>query len=206
MFGKSYVINLDSRPDRMAAVRKQFDHLGLDVNRFPAHTGTVPYLAFNSSQYHCIELAVKEAKEANSHYFTIYEDDVVFQGYGHIHDALDEIPCHFDLLYLGANLIGSDVVQFKPPVRYSEHLFRLFDCWQSHAIVYRVEAAEKILANWIHYDGYCYDEWLRANFLKDNLCLIIAPQICYQAPGKSDIWGVNADYSSCFEAGNRLLV
>ena len=199
MIGPNYLINLDSRPDRLASVTTEFKRVGLAFERFPAHTGEVPYLAFNSSQYHCL----LHALAAGFKYFTIYEDDVRFGPYGHASDALCQLPADFGILQLGCNLVGSDIVDFKKPEKHSENLFRLYDCWQTTGICYSRACAQWIVDNWNR--ELIYDEWLRVNVYKQFKSFVIAPQVIYQAPGRSDIWGCETDYTSCFERGNNLL-
>lgn len=200
MIGPNYLINLDSRPDRLASVTTEFKRVGLAFERFPAHTGEVPYLAFNSSQYNCILKAFVHEWE----HFTIYEDDVRFGPYSHATEAINELPPDWGILQMGCNLIGSDVVEFKQPERYSAHLFRLYDCWQTQSVAYSREAARWILHNWDYKQGHTYDDWLRQVY-KIFPCFVVAPQLTYQDSGFSDIWGVNVDTKHLFEQGNNLL-
>lgn len=214
MIGKSYIINLDTRPDRLQTANAELSRLGIKAERFAAHTGETPFLAFNSSQYHCL----KNAIDSGHAYFTIYEDDVKFSAYGHAINAIDQLPMDFDILQLGCNLLGSDMVtfddepgdprgiRFKRPKRYSENLFRLYDAWQTHSVVYSRKCAEWIVNHWDYMEAPTYDEWLRVNVYPYFNCFVMAPQITFQAPGFSDIWNVQSDYTSCFERGNKILV
>ena len=200
MIGPNYLLNLDSRPDRLASVTTEFKRVGLAFERFPAHTEEVPYLAFNSSQYHCL----LHALAAGFKYFTIYEDDVRFGPYGHASDALCQLPADFGILQLGCNLVGSDIVEFRKPERHSENLFRLYDCWQTQSVCYSRACAQWIVDNWDYKTGHTYDDWLRQVY-KQFKCYVVAPQLTYQDSGFSDIWGVNVDTKHLFEQGNNLL-
>lgn len=201
MIGHSFVINLASRFDRLQHITAELGRVGIPFERFEAITGEVPYKAFNQSQFECLKLA------SQYEYSTIYEDDTVFVNYGHAANALNELPLDFDLLFLGCNLVGSDIVSFQKPVRYSPNLFRIYDCWQSHSICYSKKSIEFILARFDPLNSPTYDEWLRVNVLKELKCFVIAPQITYQLPGKSDIWGGgHTDYTGCFNQGNKLLL
>lgn len=202
MIGKSYIINLNTRPDRLKSALAELWKIGVYPERFEAHTGDTPFLAFNSSQYHCIKKAFEEGWQ----HFTIYEDDVVFKDYGHAEQALNELPMDFDLFYLGANLIGSDIMNFKKPEKHSQHIYKLYDAWQTHAICYSRHAAEWILQHWDYTKAPTYDEWLRSVAFRFLNTYIIAPQICYQNPGHSDIWGTQVKTDHLFEQGNKLLL
>lgn len=200
MIGQSFVINLAHRVDRLQHITKELSRTGIPFQRFEAITGEVPYQAFNQSQFECLKLA------SEYDYSTIYEDDTVFANYGHATQALTELPLDFDLLFLGCNLVGSDIINFTKPARFSPHLFRVYDCWQSHSVSYSKKAINYILERFDPMNSPTYDEWIRVNVLKELQCFVIAPQITYQLAGKSDIWGVNADYSGCFNQGNKLLL
>lgn len=199
MIGQSYVINLAHRTDRLRHITTELTKVGIPFQRFDAVTGPIPYKAFNQSQYECLKLA------SQHDYATIYEDDCTFTGYGHAEAALNELPLDFDLLFLGCNLVGSDVMNFTPPARFSPHLFRVYDCWQSHSICYSKKAIKYIIDRFDPMNSPTYDEWLRVNVLKELQCYVIAPMITYQRPGTSDIWGGNCDYMGCFKQGNELL-
>lgn len=202
MIGPSYCINLDSRPDRLFTVTAEFKRVGLTFERFAAHTGEVPYLAFNSSQYHCI----KKAYDAGWQYFTIYEDDVRFGPYSHAKDAMNELPGDWDILQMGCNLVGSDVTDFIQPKRHSNHLFKVYDAWMSQSVCYTSTMAKWILDNWDYKNGFIYDEWLRTVVYKQFNCFVVAPQLTYQEPGISNIWGGSeVNYKHLFEMGNQLL-
>jgi GR25 family glycosyltransferase involved in LPS biosynthesis len=206
-FDKTYCINLDKRTDRWQQSLSEFAKVGISVERFKACEGDNKALAFNKSQYHCIQKGLSECDK-----FLILEDDVEFKGWSHLGMALNELPNDWDILWLGGNLIGCGGIEFRPPVRYRSHLFRPQDIWQTHAVAYSRKAAEWIVNNFpFHKDEYekegltIYDEWLRVNALPMLNCFIVAPQIAVQRADHSDIWNTHADYTSLFERGNKLL-
>ena len=92
MIGKNYLINLATRPDRLLHSQQEFNRVGLAFERFEAHTRPDRFLAFNSSQYHCLQKAVTDGFA----WFTIYEDDVIFGPYGHATEAINQLPMDFD--------------------------------------------------------------------------------------------------------------
>lgn len=199
-FNKCYCINLASRPDRWAQAQQEFAREEIEVERFEAVAGDNPFLAFNTSQLNCIRLANKHENAL------IFEDDVILKNTMHLHYAMNELPEDWDLLFLGANILGSDVHPFEAPVRHSSHLFVLRHAWQTHAVGYSKRGMEKVLDTFKVDNGYNYDEWLRHNILPAGKSFIIAPQIAYQSPGYSDLWKNSGDYTSLFNRGNELLV
>jgi hypothetical protein len=51
-----------------------------------------------------------------------------------------------------------------------------------------------------------YDEWLSRNILRTNPCFMIRPTIAWQKPGRSDLWGVDTDYTGAWEATDRKIM
>lgn len=209
---KSYLINLATRLDRLENATRELAGVGIDVERFEAHTGDNRPLAFNKSQYYCIKKAVQEGHER----FAIFEDDVAFVDGAKekIVAALKELPEHFGLLHLGCNIIGMSTTVWDMPERYDEHLAYLFNCWQSHAIVWSLHGAQLFLGNFPFYtDEYekegltIFDEWIRTHLYSNLDCFVMRPMVAYQRPDTSDIWGgQHSDYTSCFHEGNKYLM
>ena len=200
-FDKKYCINIDSRTDRWAQVQAECAREGFEVERYAACVDDHRVLAFNGSQFSVLCRAYQESKGST----LILEDDCVFKNTMHLHYAMNELPPDWEVLYLGGNILGMDTHPFRPPIRHSAHLFKLADCWQTHAMVYSRAGLEHITENFKWDNGYAYDEWLRQNILPRGKSFIIAPQIAYQRPGWSDLWNCPSDYSSLFDRGNALL-
>lgn len=200
------VINLSARTDRWTHCIEEMNKVGFTAERFSAFTGDNRHRAFNKSQH----TVLSESLEYES--ILILEDDVLFQEWHHLSEAMQELPEDWDLIYLGANLIGMDSTQWKMPERYSDHLFKVFNCWQTHAVGYSNKMAKWIVENFpYHRDEYeregliIYDEWLRVNVLPNYNCYVVAPQIALQRPSYSDIWNNEGNYTSLFKRGNDLL-
>lgn len=200
-FDKIYCINLESRKDRWDSSLTEFNSAGIQAERFNAYEGDNKHLAFNKSQHECLKKALADGCQT----FLILEDDVEFKSFSHLKSALSELPEEWDMLYLGANLIGSDVMRFKPPAKVGQHLSRLYDCWQTHAIAYTSGVAKEIVNKFNPDEFPIYDEWLRTNILKNVRAYVVNPQIAVQKPNYSDIWQKDVDYSSCFHHGNNLM-
>ena len=136
----------------------------------------------------------------------LLEDDVVFQDLGPLPAALQQLPADWDVLYLGANI--TDMVfgiKENPPVRHSEHLFRVRRAWTSHAIAYTRQAVERIVT--VYNPNTCgmYDNFLSEYMLPKLNAFLVSPMVAFQRPGKSDLWRGNTDYTGAFEAGNKIM-
>src|SRR5688572_28072205 len=125
-FDKIYCINIYRRTDRWEQSLKEFAKVGIDVERFKAYEGDNRHLAFNKSQYHCLQKGLADGCNT----FLVLEDDVEFRNWQHLQEAMKELPEDWDILFLGGNLIGCGGIEFRKPWRYSPHLFRLVDIWQ----------------------------------------------------------------------------
>jgi GR25 family glycosyltransferase involved in LPS biosynthesis len=194
-FDRICCINLDKRVDRWEKCLIEFERVGLQVERFSAFDGDNHHLAFNKSQHTAIKKMVEEGAER----FLVLEDDVVFKGYSHVTDALNELPEDWDALWLGANINGTELE------RYSDHLFKLRNSFTTHAVGYSRKMAEWIVENFNPDQFPIYDEFLRINVQEQFKCFLVAPMVAWQRPDHSDIWGHHADYTSCFIEGNKLL-
>lgn len=193
-------INLDKRTDRKEQCEAELNRVGLVAERFRAYEGDNKHLAFNKSQWNCLN----ECKGYKS--ILILEDDVVFKNLDHLLQALSELPFDWDVIYFGANINGTQLE------RYSQHLFKIKNSFTTHAVAYSGKMAKYIVENFpYHTNEYekeglmIYDEWLRVNVQEQFKCFLIHPMVAEQRVSYSDIWNNHADYSRCFTEGNELL-
>lgn len=223
---KSYLINLATRPDRLALATEELNKIGITPERFEAYTadqagGNRP-LAFNKSQYYCIKKAVEEGHKV----FAVFEDDVCFTDGAAkvIADAVHELPIDFDCLHLGCNPIGMSTTEWKMPEEVSyinsdrdeicqNNIARLYNCWQTHAIVWSRDGAKFVIDHFPFWkDEYAveglmiFDEWLRVNMYIGGKSFVSRPMVAYQRPDFSDLNQAPSDYTSCFELGNKYLM
>jgi GR25 family glycosyltransferase involved in LPS biosynthesis len=192
-------INLDKRTDRKAQCEEELNRVGIVAERFKAYEGDNKHLAFNKSQWNCLN----ECKDKS---ILILEDDVVFTNTDILPQALSELPSDFDVVYFGANINGTQLE------RYSQHLFKIRNSFTTHAVGYSSKMAKWIVENFpYHTDEYeregltIYDEWLRVNVQEQFKCFLVYPMVAEQRVSYSDIWNCDADYSNCFKQGNELL-
>lgn len=197
-----YCLNQESRSDRWKQAEDEFKRVGLKVERFLSIPANQPNRSFCLSQY----AMLKRFLETDGERLLTFEDDVLFKNMGHLQAALKELPADWDVLYLGANIhhMVFGIVE-NPPVRYSDNLFRVRRAWTSHAIAYSRKAVVKIVEAYPIGSFEMYDNWLSEHFLSDHQCFLINPTIAWQRPVYSDLWGANADYTGCFEWGDKFM-
>lgn len=193
-----YCINLDKNPQRWDNCVPEFIKVQIpyveqvivkesEENRF---------ISFNHSHYDLIQKGFDTGQP-----FCIFEDDILFDKlFFHAEDALNQLPENWDLLYLGCNFIGD----WQLPVRVSTNLIRVYNAWQSHAIVYSNKAARWILDNFDPDTFPVYDEWLRINMMPGHNVFCVSPMVCDQRPGYSDVWQRQVEYG-CHRQGNDWI-
>lgn len=208
---KHYLINLEKRADRLQASAEQLKNIGIIPERFNAYTGDNPKLAFNKSQYHCIKKGIAE----NADFFGVFEDDVMFTQHAAptIQGALNELAGRdWLLLHLGCNILGMHGMEWKMPTREGVNIARIYNGWQTHAILWNSKRAAEIIDTFaFHDDKYereglmIFDEWLRVNMYPHYPCYVMRPMVAWQRPDYSDIWNNPGDYTYCFHEGNKYL-
>lgn len=181
-------INLDHRQDRNINILQTF--LLIDMPhwiRIPGILNSPGSIndGFNQAQ--------RNALEACKGPSVIFEDDCVFGDMYHLGEALDELPEDWDMLYLGANVVGSDLCNWPVPESVSPHLRRVTQAWTTHAIAYSEKGRDYILDNWDLSTNQMFDDVLRCN-LEKMQAFIIDPMICDQLKDYSDIWKRDVDY------------
>jgi len=195
-------INLPERKDRWMQLQEAMVWAGVihptrkNVLCIPGIIADTPMKGFNQAQRNALE-SVKQFP------VVIFEDDVTFHDIGHLEAALSELPSDWDILYLGANIIGTDLCNWPVPEYFSSHLRRIKQAWTTHAVCYSAKGRDWILKNWDHTDGQMYDDFLRVN-LEKLQAFIIYPMIADQRPGFSDIWNRDTHYGF-FEQGNKKM-
>lgn len=202
-FMRILCINIDSDTESWDASVNEFERFKVDVERLPAVVGDNRVLAFNQSVY-------KAMKRAEGDSLMLFEDDVTFErGVEAWQIPWQELPDDFMTLHLGANIIGTDTMQWQMPTPYSANLVKLHNCWQSHATIYSAECVQFIIDNMrtdvVDEDNNCFDDWLRRKVLSQGRSYLLRSMIAWQRPRHSAIWNVAADYTGCHKQGNEWL-
>lgn len=128
-----------------------------------------------------------------------FEDDVIFQDCSHLEEALSELPWSWGVLYLGANLHEAK------PQRFSRHLFHVQSAWTTHAIAYSPQVLDFIVANFKPEESGMFDDWLSRQVLPKFAGFIVAPTVCWQRNGFSDLWDRATDYTPAFQQADHKL-
>lgn len=196
-----YCLNLERNTKRWDECVQEFIKVGIDyVDRINCIEGADRYVSFNHSHYDTIKKGYETGEP-----FCIFEDDVVFdQRWKVLEEATNQLPVDWDLLYLGANITGYDNNIWQMPIKVSDNLVRLYNCWMTHAIVYSNKMAKWVLDNFNPEWLPVYDEWLRVNAMPVREVYLINPMICQQRPGYSDIWQKPVAYG-CHKEGNKWM-
>lgn len=229
---KVLCINLDSRPDRWELAQQEFDRVGLQVERFPGVVNDNPVLGFNKAVYKALKSSIETEIETIPEQkivvekqiifnVLLFEDDVVFDGdtysfhnWHYLQNPINFLPTDFMTLHLGANIIGTDSMEWQMPTKFpaNDHFAKLHNAWQSHATLYSAECVKFIIENFPYWkDEYqkegcqIFDEWLRLNVLPMGRSYVLKPMIAYQRPDFSNIWNSAQDYTSCHTRGNQYL-
>ncbi len=99
---QKYVINLDSRQDRLEHIQSEFEYIGWKFNRFSAvDTGSYEGCALSH-----IALA-EQALDSNLDYILVVEDDIFFMPYFHelLNDCLKDLESvDWDLFHLAPSI------------------------------------------------------------------------------------------------------
>lgn len=202
-FQRIYVLNQYHRKDRLLQLKEEMDRV--DEERFQviyAIDGETPFHSFCRSQANIIQHFVDSGAEN----CLIVEDDVQFGDLSILDAAIKEMPDDWLTLHLGANISeGVAGIKENQPQAYSKHLARLRCAWTTHAVAYRRPVAEMIALSYNPETRIMYDQWLSENILGGNPCFICRPMVAWQRPGKSDLWGVQTDYSNAWKLSDQKL-
>lgn len=182
--------------------KREFDRVGLEVERFQSLPDIGPHQSFSKSEREILcQFWLEEKPQTLLH----LEDDCVFRDLGYLEQALSELPEDWDIVYLGANLVCWNNGEPQPE-RYSEHLFRIKNAWTTHAIGYNRKCVFEILAKQPALSTQMFDQYLSGRLSEFN-AFVVAPMVAYQRPRKSSIWDKNEidDYTGIFEESDRRL-
>jgi len=226
----TYIINLDSRPDRWESIQKQIRFLGLkNVERFPAISREQIdpnfFQAFNAGawrlqrlkMYHdhyiagtvaCIEshlACIQDAKQKGYSEILILEDDAEFRLYSSV--VLRKVAkqlqsLHWDVLYLG----GRYDKRNKTQTYISKNLQQVTDVIETHAYLIRASVYDKILREVPK--KLLPIDWYYSTVLQHQvICLAVVPMIAYQKEDElSDISLRTTTKSRWFRKKKRELM
>jgi GR25 family glycosyltransferase involved in LPS biosynthesis len=192
---KTYLINRDDRPERLAHAREELIKQNLNAHVFKAIVTSPGWIGCRDSHMHIMELCRNEVS------FLILEDDVLFlhDFYENIMQAMEELPENWDALFLGAS-------PQEPFERYSEHLFKMGKAYTTHAIIWhpRHEGAVEYILSHKHHIKKIDMFFTQEVFPKFN-CFLINPLLVTQRQFKSDTCH-NSDVSTIALNYNKYCI
>jgi hypothetical protein len=190
------VLSQRSRVDRRYLFDQQAQEAGLDYRYFFAIEDADPKRSFNLSH----KAIMTEFAKSDDDVILVMEDDADLRNLDVVDEIMDQLPAHWDIFYLGANV--KPYPDFIRPDRIADNMFRLNNAFTTHAIIYTKQVANLIVHNY-NADAM-YDAWLdtQLKFLNAYIC---CPFLSYQRPTRSDLWDRNVDYTDTFQASENYL-
>lgn len=193
---ETWVINLASRPDRLASFRRNADEpAGLNAQVFNAiHPAIVdvpkkfrlPAGAYCNGMSH--RALWERLLDSNAMHMAIFEDDAVYRG-GQM--PIEVADLAFDFLFLGGNHTHFGAQQGE---HVSGNLYRCKHTLTGHAYIISRRGAQWMIENHDFEATAIDDGW--GSLQKEGKSYYLWPSLFVQAPGYSDIWGRNVDYTN----------
>ena len=170
---RAYVINLDSRPDRMESFNK---------NVFPFPIERVSGVVASCGEDGCTKSHLGILSKQKEFPFMVLEDDcLLIEPWSVVEEAMTQLPENWDALWLGATLR-------KPIARYSKNLHVLKGAYTTHAIIYNSKRIVDFIVN--HHrtpSGTNLDIFLKRIVQERFNCFITRPMCVIQMSDWSDI-------------------
>lgn len=184
-----YVINLDSRPDRLAEFRKQ---------QFPFEVVRVPGIVASCGEDGCTASHLLAITKQDKFPFVVFEDDCVLsEPWVFVETIMKQLPSTWDALWLGGNVK-------KQLRRYSENLYHCKSTYALHAVIYNSKnMVEYILRKHHTPSGKNLDIFYRFDVQQNFNCFITYPMLATQRPGISNINGGFVNYEELKVNYNR---
>lgn len=194
-FDAVYVINLDSRPDRMMDFRRGLTSLGMSDHEIDQKiirfSGVIPENGPGALGCTLSHLSiVKEAKLAGHEKILVFEDDAIpyAEGVKYMDDVLEDLENEsWDLYYLGYN-------SHHPLELHSKNSLKARDLFSTHAVAYRSTFFDRFIDDYVNDRIEIFDVWLRYNIQTSLKCLASYPMLFIQSTSYSDIEKKNVSY------------
>ena len=194
LFEKTYVINMENRPDRMERSSVRLKDLGIEFERFSAvdgkneerHPNLMPgEVGCYKSHFNILS----DAKLNNYESILVLEDDVVF-----VDDFMDKffegwinLPDDWDMVYLGCN-------HKKPFTRINRHIVKCNFAYTTSAMIIRKKAYDKMLEATTHMHRQIDVVFAEMQAAGQLNAYAFHPWLMYQEDGWSDIQGRHVNY------------
>lgn len=177
---KGFVINLDSRQDRMELFKE---------NNFPFEVVRVPGVVAERGEDGCTLSHLKVISSQTEFPFVVFEDDcMMLHPWSVVEKAIRQLPKDWDAFWLGATLR-------QKLIRHSTNVYRLRNAWCLHAVIYNSRRMiDYIVNNHNTPSGKNLDIFYNKKVLKNFNCYIIYPICATQRFTYSDICLSEVDY------------
>lgn len=178
---KGLVINLEGRPDRLEAFRKQ---------EFPFEVKRIKAIKSRIGEDGCTQSHILALRSITEFPTFIAEDDCkMLFDWSYVEAIMKQLPADYDALWLGANLQ-------RPLKRYSDNLFILRDAYCLHATIYNSQRMiDFILNNHNTPSGKNLDIFYHDVVMERFRCFITAPMTATQMAGVSNICMEYTDFA-----------
>jgi GR25 family glycosyltransferase involved in LPS biosynthesis len=143
-FDQAFCINLDRRPDRWKKSKKEFDKIGINVERVSAVDGFLePPSSIRPGEVGCLKSHLKVfniAKERNLQSFLLLEDDVEFhEDFNNRFNDVEEQIKDYEMLYFGSNPHSGSRHEVSP------NLNRITYTFSAHCIIFKETCFDDII-------------------------------------------------------------
>ena len=198
-FERIYCINLAKRSERWESVKKQFLNNNITAIRYEAIDGN-KYDSVNGlkpGELGCLLShlnILKECQKNNIENLLITEDDVQFcEDFNFkFFEYIKELP-KWDMLYLGANHALCNPYESNPPIKVTEHVYRVIHAYSTHAYAVNKSCYQYLID---HISNLTNPLDVMYSKIQKNLeVYIFRPHLAWQSEGYSDILETNVDYS-----------
>lgn len=143
-FDQAFCINLNNRTDRWKLCQKEFNKIGLEVERISAVNGfEQPPASIRPGEVGCLKSHLKVfeiAKERGLKSFLMLEDDVEFSD--NFHEQFNKIENQikpFEMLYFGSNPHSGERHEV------SENLNRITYTFAAHCVIFKQSCYDDII-------------------------------------------------------------
>lgn len=198
-FERIYCINLAKRSERWESVKKQFLNNNITAIRYEAIDGN-KYDSVNGlkpGELGCLLShlnILKECQKNNIENLLITEDDVQFcEDFNFkFFEYIKELP-KWDMLYLGANHALCNPYESNPPIKVTEHVYRVIHAYSTHAYAVNKSCYQYLID---HISNLTNPLDVMYSKIQKNLeVYIFRPHLAWQSEGYSDILEKTVDYS-----------
>lgn len=198
-FEKIYCINLAKRTERWESVKKQFLNNNITAIRYEAIDGN-QYNSVNNlklGELGCLLSHLNiltECQKNNTENVLITEDDVEFceNFNSKFFEYILELS-NWDMLYLGANHALCNPYENNPPIKVTEHMYKVLHAYSTHAYAVNKSCYQYLID---HISKLTNPLDVMYSTIQKNLeVYIFRPHLAWQSEGYSDILEANVNYS-----------